>query len=409
MVSHVIRPAEERDVASIIKEAASALTPLEVLGAGTKKTVGRMRETGAALSTVRLFGISLYEPSELVISAKAGTPLSLIEQTLANHNQMLAFEPLDLGPALGGEEGGGTIGAVFATNLSGSRRIAAGAARDHFIGVNAINGKGETFKSGGRVMKNVTGYDLCKGLAGSWGTLALMTEVTMKVLPLPEETQTLLLIGLTDEIAVDALCAAMSSPYGVSGAVHLQDSFCASFSDAAINGCERSVTAIRLENFSYSVDHRMRALRNSLSAYGEYCVLDNDRSIQFWKEMRTLRFIDGADAKPVWRISTSPKNGVQVYKSIRAQHQEARAIYDWSGGLIWLVMPEAGDVGSFEIHRAVTAVGGYATLIRAEAPLRAAADVFQPLEERVAKLTSGLKFAFDPYGILNPGRMYAGV
>lgn len=391
----------------MIKEASSAGTSLEILGAGTKRDVGRPMQASAALSTSRLFGITLYEPNELVIAAKAGTPLSLIQDTLTNHRQILAFEPLDLSPALGIEERG-SIGSLFATNLSGSRRLVAGAARDHFIGVRAINGNGEIFKSGGRVMKNVTGYDLCKGLSGSWGTLALMTEVTMKVLPAPEETNTILLQGPPDAIAIEALCSTLSSPYGVSGAVHFQAGFAQSFSDTFLKTSSGALSAIRIENFRESVSYRLEKLKTILGHYGNLEILDNSRSLAFWKEMQQLKFLQGS-GNTVWRLSTAPQNGVRLFEAIRTHHPKARAVFDWSGGLIWLVMPTANDSGSFEIHRAVAEFGGHATLIRAEAPLRAAADVFQPLEAGMQQLTKRIKDAFDPAGILNPGRMYAGL
>ena len=170
-----------REISDLVAEAANAKIPLEVRGRGSKYEVGRYIQSGSVVSTEHLVGISLYEPTERVMSAAAGTPLDDIRNILAEHGQQLAFEPIDLGPALGTHTGQSSIGGVFATNLSGSRRIQVGAARDHLLGVTCVNGWGEAFKSGGRVMKNVTGYDLCKAVAGSWGTLAVVTEVTMKV------------------------------------------------------------------------------------------------------------------------------------------------------------------------------------------------------------------------------------
>src|SRR5262249_8438854 len=189
--------------------------------------IGRPIQTAASISSKAMRGITLYEPSEMVMAARAGTPLSQVEAALAERGQMLAFEPIDYGPMMGAEAGQATIGGVFAANVSGSRPVSIGAARDHLLGIRAVSGRGEVFKSGGRVMKNVTGYDLCRGLAGSWGTLAVLTEVTFKVLPAPEDTGTLVLFGLPDEIAVEVLCTAMASPFEVSGAVHLQPALAA--------------------------------------------------------------------------------------------------------------------------------------------------------------------------------------
>ena len=156
---------------------------LELVGHGSKQAIGRPAQTDATLDLSALTGITLYEPEELVLSAKAGTPIAEIEALVGAEGQQLAFEPMDYAAILGAAAGRGTIGGVLAANLSGPRRIKAGAARDHFLGCTAVSGRGETFKSGGRVVKNVTGYDLCKLMAGSWGTLAAMTEVTIKTLP----------------------------------------------------------------------------------------------------------------------------------------------------------------------------------------------------------------------------------
>ena len=213
-------------------------------------------QTAANVSAKAMRGITLYEPTEMVMSARAGTPLSQIESDLADRGQMLAFEPVELGPLVGGEAGQATIGGVFATNISGARRISAGAARDHLLGVRAVNGRGEVFKSGGRVMKNVTGVDLCRGLSGSWGTLAVLSEVTFKVLPVPEDTATVVLLGLPDEFAVEALCTAMSSPFEVSGAVHLQPALVAHLEHEGLRSQGKAVTAVRVENFTKSVAYR---------------------------------------------------------------------------------------------------------------------------------------------------------
>ncbi|MGI9383135.1 MAG: glycolate oxidase subunit GlcE [Methyloligellaceae bacterium] len=406
-MSDVLRPSDEQELAAAISEAAASETPLEIYGGGTKRNVGRPLQTGAVLTTEALTGVTLYEPNELVIAARAGTPLSEIEAALAQNGQRLAFEPIDLAPALGGDAGVGTIGAVFATNLSGSRRILAGAARDSLLGTRAVNGQGEVFKSGGRVMKNVTGYDLCRGLAGSWGTLAVMSEVTMKVLPKAEETRTLVLSGLTDAMAVEAMCVAMGTPYEVSGTVHLQAPFAAALGDQALSEAGVPVTALRLENFSPSVAYRADRLKAVMGAFGTLIELDHARSQAFWAEIGRLKFLQGTEGD-VWRLSIAPKLGSELVAAIAA-HLDCRAAYDWSGGLIWLEVAPSADAGATEIRRAVAEIGGYATLIRAEPSVRASVDVFQALEPGVAAITKRLKAAFDPGGILNPGRMYPGV
>lgn len=402
-----VRPIDERELARVLAEARIANTPLEVTGGGSKQRIGRPTQTAASVSSKAMRGITLYEPTEMVMSARAGTPLSQVETALSERGQMLAFEPVDYGPMLGGEAGHATVGGVFAANVSGSRRVAVGAARDHLLGVRGVNGRGEIFKNGGRVMKNVTGYDLCRGLAGSWGTLAVLTEVTFKVLPAPEETGTLILFGLPDEIAVEVLCAAMASPYEVSGAVHLQAPLAARLEHSGLRSQGKSVTALRVENFAKSAAYRKGRLKDLLKAYGPIMDLERGASHQLWSELRRLSVLRGSDA-PVWRISTRPTAGPKVVAAI-ASFMDCRAFYDWSGGLVWAEVLPTTDAGAADVRRVIAAHGGHATLIRAEPNVRAAVDVFQPLEAGLARLTRRLKSAFDPAGILNPGRMYAGM
>src|SRR5229473_6702237 len=217
----LFKPRDQKDVAAAIEWALAGGKTLEIVGGGSKREIGRAAQWDLTLDLSGLSGVTLYEPEELVLSAKAGTPLAEIEQLVASRGQELAFEPMDYGPVLGRSMGQGTLGGALATNLSGPRRIKAGAARDHFLGVSAVSGRAEVFKSGGRVVKNVTGYDLCKLVAGSWGTLAAMTEVTIKVLPRPETEQTLLVRGLDPARAIEAMTSAMGSSCDVSGAAHL--------------------------------------------------------------------------------------------------------------------------------------------------------------------------------------------
>ncbi len=401
-----MRPVDEREFSRLLAEATATTTPLALVGGGSKAAIGRPMNTAASLSTKSLRGITLYEPSEMVMSARAGTPLTQIEDALASHRQMLAFEPIELSMLGGGEAGEGTIAGVFATNLSGARRIRVGAARDHLLGVRAVSGSGEIFKSGGRVMKNVTGIDLCRGLAGSWGTLAVMCEVTFKVQPVPEETATLILLGLPDEIAVEVLCDAMTTPYEVSGAVHLQPSLVARLWHEGLRRQGQAVTAIRLENFAKSVAYRKGRLKEHLKAYGEIHDLDTENSLAFWGELRQLSVLQGSDA-PLWRISTVPGAGPKVVAAMSA-YMQCRAFYDWSGGLVWAEVLPTTDAGAADVRRVIATHGGHATLIRAEPQVRAAVEVFQPLEAGLERLSRKLKASFDPAGILNPGRMYAG-
>jgi glycolate oxidase FAD binding subunit len=400
-----MRPVDEREFSRLLVEATATTTPIALVGAGSKVQVGRPMQTAATISTRGLRGITLYEPSEMVMSARAGTALAQIEASLADRGQMLAFEPIELAGLTGGSAGEGTIGGVFATNISGARRIRVGAARDHLLGLRAVNGRGEIFKSGGRVMKNVTGLDLCRGLAGSWGTLAVMCEVTFKVQPMPEDTATLILLGLPDEIAVEVLCDAMATPFEVSGAVHLQRALVARLWHEGLRRQGQAITALRLENFAKSVAYRKGRLKEHLRAYGDIHEFDGGNSLAFWGELRQLSVLQGSGA-PLWRISTAPSAGPKVVAAISA-YMECRAFYDWSGGLVWAEVLPTTDAGAADIRRVIATHGGHATLVRAEPQVRVAVEVFQPLEAGLERLSHKLKASFDPAGILNPGRMYA--
>jgi glycolate oxidase FAD binding subunit len=404
-VDDILRPATEWELKSMMAVLVERQIPVEILGAGSKRGVGRPISAPVALTTSGMRGISLYEPTELVMSARSGTPVSQIEVELAARGQMLAFEPIDLGPALGTQAGIQSIGAVFAANLSGARRITAGAARDYLLGASGVNGRGEFFKVGGRVMKNVTGYDVARGLTGSWGTLAALSEVTFKVLPLPDDVATLVFSGLTDDLAVELMSMALGLPFEVSGTVHLPAGMVRRLKHGDLRTEKKSLTAIRLENFTRSISYRKGRLKEALVAYGAPIELDLESSLQFWGELRRLSVMPHGPAH-LWRISTAPKMAPKLVTAIK-RHMPVDVFYDWSGGLIWLETPASADAGAADIRRAVAIHGGHATLIRADHSVRQMVEVFQPLLPAVERLTRGLKAAFDPLGLLNPGRMYA--
>jgi glycolate oxidase FAD binding subunit len=404
-MNDIMRPATEWELKSMMAALSERGIAVEILGSGSKRGVGRPVIAPVALTTGAMRGISLYEPAELVMAARAGTPLSQIEVELASRGQMLPFEPIDLGPALGTDAGLQTIGAVFAANLSGSRRISAGAARDYLLGVRAVNGRGEIFKSGGRVMKNVTGYDVARGLAGSWGTLAVLSEVTFKVLPLPDDVLTLVYPDLTDDLAVELMSLGMAQPYEVSGTVHLSAQLVSRLKHKTLSRGKGSLTALRLENFTRSIAYRKQKLRDVLSAYGTPVELELESSLEFWSEVRRLSFFP-PNGTHLWRISTAPSMAASLVASVR-RHMDVEAFYDWSGGLVWLETPASADAGSADIRRAVATHGGHATLIRADETVRSSVEVFHPLAPAVDRITRGIKRSFDPMGLLNPGRMYA--
>jgi len=390
----------------MIAKLASQKRSMEVVGHGALRNAGRAAKADTVLSTAGLKGVTLYEPTEIVMSARAGTPVYEIEAILAARGQMLAFEPVDLGPTTGAPGGALSIGGVFATNLSGSRRITSGSARDNLLGVRAVNGRAELFKSGGRVMKNVTGLDVARGLTGSWGTLAVMTEVTFKVAPLPQTMLTLAYTGLPDDLAIEALTAAMATPIEVSGAVHLPKNCASRLKQRQLKGLEQPVTLLRLETFAAAIDERKEKLKAALKVYGTPIELDSELTWNLWSEFRTLSVMPFSVETSLWRISAPSTKAAEIVFAIQ-KFMDVTAFYDWSGALIWLEVPAAADAGAADVRRAVAVRGGHATLIRAQPEVRASVDVFEPLKPEIERLTRGLKFAFDPDGLLNRGRMYA--
>lgn len=390
-------PTTEAQACAVVASVIAGGVPLSIQGGGTRSGLGRPIQVVSTLSSAGLTGITLYEPAEMVIAARAGTPLALVQETLAERGQMLPFEPMDHRPLLG-TSGEPTIGAVAAGNISGPRRINAGAARDSLIGIRLINGRGEAIKSGGRVMKNVTGLDLVKLVAGSHGTLGFLTEVTFRVLPKPERVATLAWSGLTDEAGIALLSAALGSPFEPMAAAHLP---------AGIAGDEAR-TLVRLENFAASIDYRGQALSELFNRHGRPALIEGEASSALWRDIRDAGFFAGTE-EAVWRLSLAPGNGPKAAAAIARALPQARWFYDWGGGLVWLAVQAQGDAGAAAIRAAIGRLGGHATLVRAPDAIRAAVPVFEPLAEPLMRVTAGIKQSFDPAGIFEPGRMYAGI
>ena len=371
-------PATETEAAALVRDAFEAGEPLALVGGGTRSGLGRPVQAARTLSTRGLSGITAYNPQEMVMTARAGTPMNEIEAALEENRQRLIFEPIDH-RALLETDGEPTIGGVAAVNASGPRRFQAGAARDSLLGLRFVNGRGETIAGGGRVMKNVTGLDLPKVMAGSFGTLGLITQVTFKVTPVPETEATLVWRGLSDAEGIALLAKALATSAEPSGAAHLP---------ARIDGDEAR-TILRLEGFAPSIAERAARL-----GLGEPERLDAGASAALWRRVRDVEPLAGR--AHVWRISVAPSQGPAVAKALGGE-----AIYDWQGGLVWL----ASDAGHEEVRAAIAKVGGHATLVRAPETLRAAVPVFPPQPESVEALERRLREAFDPKGILNPGLM----
>jgi glycolate oxidase FAD binding subunit len=385
-MSGTIRPRDAGELRQAVEWALNEGKTLDVRGSGSKTDLGKPMNCDQILDLSGLSGIVDYAPEELVVTLRAGTPMREVEALLAQRNQMLAFEPPDLGPLLGRSAGEGTLVGSVMGNFAGPRRLSAGAARDHLLGFSGVNGRAEAFKSGGRVMKNVTGYDLSKVIAGSWGTLAVLDEVSVKVLPAPDQTRTLLLHGLDDAAAVKAMCAAMGSPHEVSGAAHVGDR-----------------TALRVEGVAPSVEARLEGLRDLLTDAGAAMEeLGTLESRTFWREVRDAVPLAAAADDVVWRISCAPTDGAAIVARIRAVRPSAKAFYDWSGGLIWLALPPSADADQALVRQGLA---GHATLIRAPRNVRAEVPVLQPLPPALAALSARVKESFDPKGLFNPGRM----
>jgi glycolate dehydrogenase FAD-binding subunit len=393
------RPADERALMETIGSAVAADEPLELLAGGSKRGLGRPMQAPHQLDLGAFSGIRQYEPEELVLSAGAATPLGEIERALAEVGQMLAFEPGDWRALLGTETAEPTLGGALLCNLSGPRRIRQGAARDHFLGLKGVSGRGEAFKAGGRVVKNVTGYDLCKLMAGSYGTLAALTEVTVKVLPRPEATRTLVLEGLDDAAALRALTQALGSADEPSGAAHWP-------AEVASGG--KAMTLLRLEGPIPSVEARSRSLSAELAGFGAAEILDDSASLGLWRSVRDAAVLARPEDRELvlWRVSLVPSAAAEFVAELRRK-LDIRYFFDWGGGLVWLAVANAEDGGARVLRGALAA--GHATLIRAPGTLRAAVPVFQPQPREVAALTQRVKDGFDPKRILNRGRMYAGL
>lgn len=396
-------PADEAALAAEIAEAHNAGEPVWVCGGQSKAGLLRPVQAARTVSTRALSGVTLYSPSELIFSARAGTPVSEIEAMLADKGQHMIAEPPDFSALLGTSETQ-TIGGVVATNLSGPRRIAWGAVRDHVMGVRAVNGTGEVFRSGGRVLKNVTGLDICKLLTGSHGTLAVMTEVTLKVLPAPERRATLAIGGLDPVQGVAALSAALGSPYGVSAAAFLPAMATARL--PALSWLGGSVALVRIEDFAPSVAYRIERLRADLSRFGTGEILNDAATRSVWASVRDAAALPVQPEDAVWRISVRPSAGPRVAAALE-QAIGATWFLDWGGGLVWVAGP-ATEAAHEEVCNSALEAGGTWTLFRGPETLRAAIDVIPPESAALARISQRVKSAFDPGGILNPGRMRAG-
>ncbi len=397
-------PTSADQVTELVTASIANEAPLAVGGNATKAGLGRPVEAAHTLSTRDLRGIHFYEPSELVVSAGPGTTMRELKDLLDQHGQELAFEPIDYGLIYRTEPLSGTIGGMVAVNAAGPRRIKAGAARDHLLGFTAVSGRGEVFQSGGRVMKNVTGYDLSKLMTGSFGTLGVFTDLTLKVLPKAEMEETLVIHGLDDAKAIEVMTTASGLPHEVSSFAHLPADIAGRL--PAATGASRALTAFRLEGPEVSVTKRRQDLVEQFKdCGGEFATLTPAASAELWQAVRDCAPLANLKAD-LWRLSVTPTEGANVAETIKRAGVDAKAYYDWAGGLIWLATTKPAVTAATPIRSAISAAGGgHATLIRASAAARREVDVFEPQPAALAALTARIKNGFDPERILNRGRM----
>src|SRR5436305_2539773 len=400
-------PADINELREAVAEALAAEQPVEVVGGGSKRPLGRPVQSAHTLDLSRLSGIRDYAPSELVLTAGAATPLAEIERVLAEQGQMLAFEPPGWCGLLGVDEASPTLGGVLACNLSGPRRIKAGAARDHFLGFRAVSGRAEIFKAGGKVVKNVTGYDLPKLMAGSYGTLATLEEVTVKVLPQAETVATVLFAGLPPEAASRLMSAALGSPHEVSGAAYLPPGPAMPLALPVRPG----TVALRVEGPAPSVAFRRDSLLREYKDSGTSSALADSESVALWRAVGEVAPLAGLGERAVWRVSVAPARGAAIGAALERALGAAWYV-DWCGGLLWLAVAEPGDAGAQAIRTAIRGNDGqgtgHATLVKGSPVLRRTLPVFEPQPAPLAALSRRVKDAFDPKHILNPGRIVEG-
>lgn len=403
-----LKARDAKDVEQAVRDAIAAEQPLEIVGHGTKRAIGQPVATNAVLDLSALNAVTSYEPQELIVTVQTGAPVADVISMLDAKNQQFGFEPMDTSVLMGTPQNSGTIGGMIGVGLAGPRRIRSGGVRDHLLGAAAVSGFGDSFYIGGKVVKNVTGYDLCKLLAGSWGTLSVMTEVTLKVMPKAEGEAALVLRGLDAVTANRAMSTALGSSYDVSGVAHIPASVFRHGDNALSQfASDESVTLIRLEGIKVSVVHRAYSLAAMLKAYGTADTIEDDSAAAVWASIRdVVPFAASGElgSWPVWRIVCPPASGGAFGEAL-ARETSGEVIYDWGGGLIWAALPPKDDAHAGLVRDRLKAIGGHATLLRAAENVRAAVDVFHPQAAGVAALSQRVKTSFDPRNILNRGRM----
>jgi glycolate oxidase FAD binding subunit len=402
---NIFNPSSREEIAEIIRNCYKKNIPLEINGSKSKNKIGRNFQAEKTLDLTSYSGIIDYKPEELYIKVKAGTPINSIIEELDKHDQQLAFEPVDFGFLFNGKSNNGTIGGVISCNFAGPRRFKVGSARDHLLGFQGINGKGEIIKSGGTVVKNVTGYDLCKLISGSFGTLSVLTELSVKVLPKPQTSKTLIINNPHIKKAIEYLGTALSSSSDPSGGVFYPEQFDQSFTfnDLTHKG---ALTAIRIEGPSNSVDHRIKNLSAELGLLeNEYSILESVQTKIFWNKTKNLEIFSNSK-KNLLRIVVPISETLSVLQKMKPF--EINYFLDWGGSLIWVELEKISLKILREIKDIMQQHSGYFTIIKVEDDLKASADIFT-LDPIKYKISEKIKKSFDPKRIFNPGKMYSGI
>jgi len=402
---NIFNPSSREEIAEIIRNCYKKNIPLEINGSKSKNKIGRNFQAEKTLDLTSYSGIIDYKPEELYIKVKAGTPINSIIEELDKHDQQLAFEPVDFGFLFNGKSNNGTIGGVISCNFAGPRRFKVGSARDHLLGFQGINGKGEIIKSGGTVVKNVTGYDLCKLISGSFGTLSVLTELSVKVLPKPQSSKTLIINNPHIKKAIEYLGTALSSSSDPSGGVFYPEQFDQSFTfnDLTHKG---ALTAIRIEGPSNSVDHRIKNLSAELGLLeNEYSILESVQTKIFWNKTKNLEIFSNSK-KNLLRIVVPISETLSVLQKMKPY--EINYFLDWGGSLIWVELEKINLKILREIKDIMQQHSGYFTIIKVEDDLKASADIFT-IDPIKYKISEKIKKSFDPKRIFNPGKMYSGI
>jgi len=403
--SSILKPNNENDLQEIIKYCYKKDLPIEIVGSGTKSEIGKKLQCAKILDMSNISGILEYKPEELYITVKAGTPIKIVNDELKKNNQYLAFEPINFSEIFKKDLNEGTIGGTLSCNFSGSRRFKVGSARDHILGFKGYNGKGEKIKSGGTVVKNVTGYDLSKLVTGSFGTLLALSEITLKVLPLQTDTKTIIISDLALEHSMGIMGSSLSSSHDPSGAVFypgsLRNNF--TFNDLTHQG---SITAIRIEGTKISTEQKANNFFKDLSLEEKKTtILDKTQSEIFWEDTRALKVFSKSQ-KNILRVVIPPSETVNLITRLKTFHPSY--FIDWGGSLIWLELDYLSNQKVDQIRRRVLNAGGYLTVIKSPANIKSSYEIFT-IDPIKFKISQNLKKSFDPKRIFNPGKMYTGI